>query len=130
MHGCLNLIADGIAGAAARLSISARGSTGNTLQAVLVGELLLGGNAGRADCRHPGDVWPSLSALTTGSLAVLVTVVLMQNGRNQFRTCFSRLSLALIVQGTLGWRRNWPVHPPAAGHRTALLLITFADHVS
>jgi hypothetical protein len=63
----------------------------------LVAGLVLGFDAGRADRRHPRDVLRSISALTTGVFAVLVTLVFVHSGLDQARTFSSRLSTALTI---------------------------------
>ena len=63
----------------------------------LVGGLVLGFDAGRADRRHPREVLRSISALTTGIFAVLVTIVFVHSGLDQARTFSSRLSTALTI---------------------------------
>jgi hypothetical protein len=63
----------------------------------LVGGLLLSLDAARADRRHPRDVLRSISALTTGVFAVLVTLVFVHSGLDQARTFSSRLSTSLTI---------------------------------
>jgi hypothetical protein len=63
----------------------------------LVGGLLLSHDARHADRRHPRDVLRSISALTTGVFAVLVTLVFVHSGLDQARTFSSRLSTSLTI---------------------------------
>jgi len=63
----------------------------------LVGGLVLGFDAGRTDRRHPREVLRSISALTTGIFAVLVTIVFLHSGLDQARTFSSRLSTSLTI---------------------------------
>ncbi len=63
----------------------------------LVGGLALGFDASRADRRHPREVLRSISALTTGVFAVLVTIVFVHSGLDQARTFSSRLSTSPTI---------------------------------
>lgn len=63
----------------------------------LVGGLVLGTNASRADRRQPRDVLRSISALTTGIFAILVMIVFVHSGLDRARTFSSRLSTSLTI---------------------------------
>ena len=63
----------------------------------VIGGLVLGIDATRADRRHPRDVLRSISGLTTGVFAVLVTLVFVHSGLDQARTFSSRLSTSLTI---------------------------------
>ncbi|MFZ0408219.1 MAG: hypothetical protein WAM11_08940 [Cyanobium sp.] len=63
----------------------------------VIGGLVLGIDAARADRRHPRDVLRSISGLTTGVFAVLVTLVFVHSGLDQARTFSSRLSTSLTI---------------------------------
>ncbi len=63
----------------------------------LVGGLVLGANASRADRRPPRDVLRSISALTTGIFAMLVMIVFVHSGLDRARTFSSRLSTSLTI---------------------------------
>lgn len=51
----------------------------------------------QSDRRHPRDILRSVSALTTGIFAVLVTLTFLHSGLDQARTFSSRLSTSLTI---------------------------------
>ena len=77
--------------------------------AVLAGRLL-SGDADRSDRHQPRDVLRSVSALTTGIFAVLVTLAFVHSGPDVARTFSSRLSVALTILVASITVPGWMVH--------------------
>lgn len=71
---------------------------------------LLSGDADRSDRHQPRDVLRSVSALTTGIFAVLVTLAFVQSGLDVARTFSSRLSVALTILVASITVPGWMVH--------------------
>ena len=97
-------------GAAQRTQVMALvGSAG------VVGGLRLSRDAAAADRRHPRDVLRTMSGLTTGLFATLVSLAFLHQGLDPARAFSSRLSTALtILVATLtvpGWLAHQLAHP-------------------
>ncbi|MEX0589385.1 MAG: hypothetical protein WD136_09025 [Cyanobium sp.] len=80
---------------------------------------LLSGDASRSDRHHPRDVLRSLSALTTGIFAVLVTLAFVHSGLDVARAFSSRLSSSLTILVASVTVPGWLVH--LLFHQTHLL---------
>ncbi|MEI7952422.1 MAG: hypothetical protein WCH37_07065 [Synechococcaceae cyanobacterium ELA182] len=59
--------------------------------------MVLGVSVNRVDRRPPRDVLRSISALTTGIFAALVTIVFVHSGLDRALTFSSRLSTSLTI---------------------------------
>jgi uncharacterized protein involved in response to NO len=71
---------------------------------------LLSGDASRSDRHQPRDVLRSVSALTTGIFAVLVTLAFVHSGLDVARTFSSRLSVSLTILVASITVPGWVVH--------------------
>jgi uncharacterized protein involved in response to NO len=71
---------------------------------------LLSGDADRSDRHQPRDVLRSVSALTTGIFAVLVTLAFVHSGLDVARTFSSRLSVSLTILVASITVPGWVVH--------------------
>lgn len=71
---------------------------------------LLSGDANRSDRHQPRDVLRSVSALTTGIFAVLVTLAFVHSGLDVARTFSSRLSVSLTILVASITVPGWVMH--------------------
>ena len=107
----LGAVAGGLVGTAAALAgrlqeLDPRGDW-STRSLVVV---LLSGDANRSDRHQPRDVLRSVSALTTGIFAVLVTLAFVHSGLDVARTFSSRLSVSLTILVASITVPGWVMH--------------------